>query len=327
MFGLVGSSLRTRSLLYTQLAQGLDSGIAAASALRLLDRAGGGQRGAAAAAAIARGQTLVAAFDAAFGLPRAHRLALTAADRAGRLPNCLRQLSADLDSERAERRQFWISIAYPLLLMHVIVPATSTPLLLLKPGVFFARTFAATAVIWGSVLAGTWIHRRGTRSPAYMRALQSIPLLGPVVSNGAFVHFFRALVELYGSGVNFTEALDASQSVVGDAPPFDDFARAAAAARGGAPMPAVFATMTSLDPPLRALLETAATTGDLENGLRRVIKDLEERWRDATQRFLSVSSYVLYVVVACAAGWAIVSFYYNMYSGLADDYNRHVHGG
>jgi type II secretory pathway component PulF len=84
--------------------------------------------------------------------------------------------------------------------------------------------------------------------------------------------------------------------------------------------------LTSLDPLLRALLETAATTGDLENGLRRVIRDLEERWRDATQRFLSITSYALYVVVACAAGWAIVSFYSNMYSGLNAEYERHVHG-
>jgi general secretion pathway protein F len=321
---MFGSSLRERSLVYYQLAQALDSGIAAASALRLLDGAGGGGRGSAAAAAIARGQTLVAAFDAAFGLPLPHRLALQASERAGRLPACLRNLSADLDAERAQRRQFWISIAYPLLLLHVVVPAASTSLLLTKPGVFAARVFGATAVIWGVVLAGAWLHRRGTRSRAYMGTLQRLPLIGPVVRHAAFVHFFRSLVELYGSGVNFTEAIGAARSVLGDAPPLDDFARAAAAARGGATMPAVFATLTSLDPPLRSLLETSATTGDLENGLRRAIHDLEERWRDAMQRFLSVTSRALYFVVATAVAWTVIEYYAGIYSGIDEEYRRHV---
>jgi general secretion pathway protein F/type IV pilus assembly protein PilC len=323
MFGLSGTSLGTRSLLYTQLAQALDSGLAAASALRLLDRSGGDQKGAAAAAAIARGQTLVAAFDGSFGLPRSHRLALSASERAGRLPACLRQLSADLDAERVERREFWMSIAYPLLLMHAIVPATSITLLVTKPGLFAARVFGATALLWGAILAGIWFHRRGVRSRAYMHALQALPLVGPIVRDGAFVRYFRALVELYGSGVNFTEALEASRSVLGDAPPFDDFARASAAARGGAPMAAAFAALTSLDPLLRALLESAATTGDLENGLRRAIRDLEQRWRDATHRFLAVTSYGLYVLVACAVGWSVISFYAGMYSGLAENYDKH----
>jgi type II secretory pathway component PulF len=320
---MLGPRLRERSLLYFQLAQALDSGLAAASALRLLDGSGATGRGAAAAAAIARGQTLVAALDASFPLPLPHRLALQASERAGRLPACLRQLAVDIDAERAQRKQFWISIAYPLLLLHVVVPAASTSILLIKPGVFMARTIGATAVLWGVILAGAWIHRRGTRSPAYMHALQRLPLIGPVVRHAAFVHFFRSLVELYGAGVHFTEAVAAARSVLGDAPPLDDFSRAAAAARSGASMAATFATLTSLDPLLRSLLETSATTGDLENGLRKVIRELEEKWRDAMQRFLSVTSRALYFTVALAVAWTVISFYAGMYSGLAEEYERH----
>lgn len=320
---MLGPSLRERSLLYFQLAQALDSGIAAASALRLLDGSGAAGRGAAAAAAIARGQTLVAAFDATFGLPLPHRLALQASERAGRLPACLRQLSADLDAEREQRKQFWISIAYPLLLLHVVVPAASTPILLLNPGVFVARTIGATAVLWGVVLAGAWLHRRGTRSPAYMHALQRLPLIGPVVRHAAFVHFFRSLVELYGAGVNFTEAIAAARSVLGEAPPLDDFARAAAAARAGAPMPATFATLTSLEPLLRSLLETSAMTGDLENGLRKVIRELEEKWRDAMKRFLAVTSRTLYFVVALTVASTVISYYTGYYSDIAKEFDKH----
>jgi type II secretory pathway component PulF len=323
MLGLGGTPLRSRSLVYTQLAQALDAGIAATSALRLLDRVGGEARGAAAAAAVARGQTLVAAFDTAFGLPRPHLLALAASERAGRLPDCLRQLAADLDDERAQRRQFWLSIAYPLLLMHVVVPAASTSILLTRPAAFAARVVGATAILWGTVLVGAWLHRRGSRSTAYMRGLVALPLIGPVVRYGTFVRYFRALVGLYGSGVHFTEALDAARSVVGEAPPFDDFAKAAAAARAGAPMEAAFATMTALDPGLRAMLETAATTGNLEEQLRRTIVELEERWRQGARRFVATTSYVLYVVVAVAVAWTVIDFYAGMYSGLATEYERH----
>lgn len=322
MFGL---SLRERSLLYFQLAQALDSGIAAASALRLLDGSGAAGRGAAAAAAIARGQTLVAAFDTSYGLPLPHRLALQASERAGRLPACLRQLSSDLDAERAQRRQFWISIAYPMFLLHVLVPLTSTPLLLTKPGLFATRVVAAWAILWAMILGGAWFHRRGTRSPRYMHALQGLPLIGPAVRHGAFVRFFRSLVELYGSGVQFTEAIGAARSVLGDAPPLEDFSRAAAAARGGATMEGVFATLTSLDPLLRSLLQTSATTGDLENGLRKVIRDLEERWRDAMQRFLSVTSRLLYFAVATVVAWSVISHYSGYYSGIASEYEQHTH--
>src|SRR5262245_57686075 len=209
---MLGSSLRERSLVYYQLAQALDSGIAAASALRLLDGQGGHGKGAAAAAAVARGRTLVAAFDTAFGLPLPHRLALSASEQAGRLPACLRSLSADLDAERAQKRQFLLSIAYPLLLLHVIVPLSSTTILLTKPGEYAARVVAATAILWGVILAGAWLHRRGSRSPAYMRLVVKLPLIGPVVRHGAFVHFFRSLVELYGAGVRFTEAVGAARS-------------------------------------------------------------------------------------------------------------------
>lgn len=88
-------------------------------------------------------------------------------------------------------------------------------------------------------------------------------------------------------------------------------------------MPAVFSTLTSLDPLLRSMLETGAATGDLEESLRKVILDLEEQWRSSMQRFLAVTSRVLYLVVAVAVAWTIVSFYSGYYSGLTSEYERH----
>src|SRR5262249_10150317 len=122
----------------------------------------------------------------------------------------------------------------------------------------------------------------------------------------------------YASGVNFQEALDTARDAAGPAPPVDDFARAAAAARGGAPMAAAFETMTSLDPPLRALLASASHTGDLDDALRRATADLEGRWRVQTDRLVVVSTSALYAAVVVAVGWTIVSFYSGLYSGLTN---------
>jgi type II secretory pathway component PulF len=318
MFGRDPTSRRGRALLYLQLAQSLDAGIAVPQALRMTEDGSGKTRGAVAAAVVERGGTIVQAIDAAWGLSPHHRLALASAERAGRLPPCFESLAADLDAEVRARRRLWLRSAYPLLLLHAIAPATSAQFLLAKPAVFMRRVLVATATIWLVGVGALLLHRKWMKSKGYVRALASLPLVGSILRCGAFVRFFRALADLYASGVNIQEALDSARDAAGPAPPVDDFARAAAAARGGASMAAAFESMTSLDPPLRALLATAAQTGDLDDALRRAIGDLEERWRTQTDRLVVVSTSALYAGVVVAVGWTIVSFYADLYSGLSN---------
>jgi general secretion pathway protein F len=292
--------------------------------------------GSAAAAVVERGGTLVQALEEGFGLPADHRLALASAERAGRLPPCFASLAADLDAERQARRRIWQRAAYPLLLLHAIAPATSTSFLLTKPGAFAQRVVGTTAAIWFVGLGAFFLHRAGMTRPRYVRTLAALPLVGSILRCRAFVRYFRSLGELYASGVNFQEALDAARDAAGPAPPVDDFATAAAAARGGATMAAApsppaappargpatmaaaFESMGSLDPPLRALLANATLTGDLDAALRRATADLEERWRVQTDRLVVGSTSALYLATVLAVAWTIVSFYAGLYSGLSD---------
>jgi type IV pilus assembly protein PilC len=241
------------------------------------------------------------------------------------MPACLRTLAADLEAERRERMRLWQTAAYPLLLLHLVVPAASTPLLLTHPRTFATRVVVAIAGIWGVLAAAVWLHRRGLRSAAYVRTLNALPLVGAILRASAFTRYFRSLAELYGSGVRIQEALDAARAVVGPVPPVDDFALAASAARAGAPMAASFAAMRSLDPPLRALLETAATTGTLEGALRRAVADLEERWRSLALRLVTVATSALYAIAVVVVAWTILSFYTGYFSQY-DEYERHLKG-
>ena len=318
MAGRRGPSLRGRSLLYTQLAHSLDAGLPVSQALRMADDGSGKTRGAAASAVIERGGTLVQALEEGFGLPPEHRLSLQSAERAGRLPPCLEALSADLDAERRARRHLWQRAAYPLLLLHAIAPATAASLVLAQPGAFAQRVVGATAAIWFVGIGAWFLHRAGMTRRGYVRALAAVPLIGSILRCRAFVRYLRSLAELYASGVNIQEALDAARDAAGPAPPVDDFARAAAAARGGASMAAAFEAMTSLDPPLRALLANATLTGDLDDALRRASADLEERWRTQTDRLVVVSTSALYAAVVIAVMWTVVGFYAGLYSGLSN---------
>lgn len=316
MPGLSQPSLRGRALLYTQLAHSLDAGFPIARALRIAEDGSGKTRGSVAAAVVERGGTIVQALEVGYGLPPLHRLALTSAERAGRLPACLRSLSDDLEAQRAARRRLWQRAAYPLLLLHALVPATSTQYLFVRPAVFTTRVVLATAAIWAAALGALLLHRKFSKSSGYVRTLVALPLVGPLLKSGAFVRYFRSLAELYGSGVNIQEALDTARDAAGAVPPVEDFARVAAAVRGGAPMATAFESMTSLDSPLRSLLANAALTGSLEAALRRAIEDLEDRWRTQTDRLVAVSTSTLYAVVVFAVAWTIVSFYSGYYGSL-----------
>ena len=317
MLGRSQPTLRGRSLLYTQLAHSLDAGLPLSQALRMAGDSSGRTGGSVAAAVVARGGTLVQALEEGFGLPADHRLALATAERAGRVPPCLVSLAADVDAERHARRRIWERAAYPLLLLHAIAPATSASLLLVESGAFAQRVVGTTAAIWIVGLGSFFLHRAGLKRPRYVRTLAALPLVGSVLRSRAFVRYFRSLGELYASGVNFQEALDAARDAAGPAPPVDDFARAAAAARGGATMAAAFESMSSHDPPLRALLANATLTGDLDAALRRATADLEERWRVQTDRLVVGSTSALYVAAVVAVGWTIISFYAGLYSGLS----------
>jgi general secretion pathway protein F len=317
MVGRSQPTLRGRSLLYTQLSHALDAGLPVPQAIRMAGDGSGRTGGSTAAAVVERGGTLVQALEAGFGLPADHRLALTSAERAGRLPPCFASLAADLDAERQARRRIWQRAAYPLLLLHAIAPATSASLVFTKPGAFAQRVVGTTAAIWFVGLGAFFLHRAGMTKPRYVRTLAALPLVGSVLRCRAFVRYFRSLGELYASGVNFQEALDAARDAAGPAAPVDDFARAAAVARGGATMAAAFESMGSLDPPLRALLANATLTGDLDAALRRATADLEERWRVQTDRLVVGSTSALYVAAVVAVGWTIVSFYAGLYSGLS----------
>src|SRR5262245_2777251 len=140
-------STRRQTARYRALADALAAGIPARRAYELV-RLEGEPRTTVGASALANGESLTRAIELDDDPPRHHVVALRAAEKAGRLPETLRSLADELDARASALRTFLQRAAYPLVLIHLVVPAASTSLLIEEPGRFLMRTLVALAVIW-----------------------------------------------------------------------------------------------------------------------------------------------------------------------------------
>jgi hypothetical protein len=202
--------------------------------------------------------------------------------------------------------------------LHLVVPATSTGLLVERPGAFVARTLAAYAVLWSVLLGGAWLLRRLTRHPVWARRVVRWPLVGPPLRLAAQLRFLRALAALYGAGIRIDEALSEASAAVGPAPPTPEFSQAAAVARAGESIERALAVLLTLDPVARMELATASQSGSLEEALERVVLRLQESWEASLQRTARVTAGGLYVVAVIAAATAIISFWSGYFAQLTN---------
>src|SRR5262245_56601767 len=224
---LDSGSSRQQSARYRALADALAAGIPARRAFELV-RLEGEPIGTEGARTLARGEPLTRAIEADFAPPRHHVVAMRAAEKAGRMPETLRALADELDTHASALRNFLQRAAYPLLLLHVVVPLTSTALLITHPLQFVMRTLVALAVLWGTFLLLYLVFRKLVRDPVLVRRVARWPLIGPILQRSAQLRFLRALASLYGSGVRIDEALSEASAAVGAAPPTVEYSQAAA---------------------------------------------------------------------------------------------------
>jgi type II secretory pathway component PulF len=286
----------------------LDAGLPADQSLRLLG-AHDAEGAEAAAAAIRRGESLARAIEIGFEPPAHHLPPLAAAEKTGRVGRTLRQLAQDLDRSAAMRGEFAARCAYPLILLHLAVPCGSTRLLIEAPRQFWIRTFASYAVIWLVFGSIGWLVWRARRSPEGVRRLLRVPLLGSSIRHGVVTRFLRTLTAAYGSGLRVDHAFTDALASSGSAAAFPDLVAAARLVREQSPLERAFAAMSSLDPPDRLELATAAATGDLEPALERVSLRVEERWREHTARLVRFSARAVYVVAVAVVFCALLDFY------------------
>jgi|RhiMethySRZTD1v2_1073278.scaffolds.fasta_scaffold474854_1 type II secretory pathway component PulF len=314
-------STRRQTARYRALADALAAGIPARRAYELV-RLEGEPRTTVGASALANGESLTRAIELDDAPPRHHVVALRAAEKAGRLPETLRSLADELDARSSALRTFLQRAAYPLVLMHLVVPAASTSLLIEEPGRFVMRTLVALAVLWGSFLVLFFVLRRLIRDPVQVRRVARWPLIGRILRVSAQLRFLRALAGLYGAGVRIDEALTEASAAVGAAPPTAEYTQAAAIARSGESIDRAMSVLLGLDPLDRMELVTAATAGNLEAALDRVVLRTEMAWEASLHRAARIASTILYVTAFVAVVVAVFSFYAGYFAQLSEPFKH-----
>ena len=262
-----------------------------------------------AAAAIARGESLCQALASERTIPAHHTALIGAAEAAGRTAAALRRLAGDLDREAAARRVFIARAIYPLVVLHLIAPFTSTGWLLKDPTVFAQRTFGAWAAIWAITAVMVFTIRNLRRSAAGTRRLCGLPIVGRVVRLETNLRFLRTIAVLYGAGVRIDLAFAQAITAHGDVVPFDDHRHAADLLRRGEPIDQAVQALTSLDPGDRTRLVTAGAIGTLERALDETVGHLERDLDAAMQRMAAVTGWCLYALAIVIATAAILDFY------------------
>jgi type II secretory pathway component PulF len=242
-----------------------------------------------------------------------------AADRSGDLVATLQQLAADLEAELEARGEVLRRTAYPLFLLHAIVPCATFGNVVNHPGRFVATVAGAIALLWSLLIAGAFAWRSITNSPTGARRLDRVPFLGAPRRLAARARWLRLVATLHGVGINPIEALATASRSLGHAPPSDEYANAAARIRAGGSFEEAFSELRGLGIEERAELTAAAAVGDLERALRRVAEQVTEQWRVATRMAGRIASATVHVIAVVVIAMTLVSFY-------ADYFDR-MHGG
>src|SRR5262245_53142432 len=129
MFAFRTSPRAQRISLFRTLATAQSSGLPLATAIRLLPESSRWAWKREVESALLPVGSLVQALALVPPHRPTHPAAIGAAERAGHLVECLTELANDEEAAAREQRQLWGSCAYPLIVLHLVVPAASTSLL------------------------------------------------------------------------------------------------------------------------------------------------------------------------------------------------------
>lgn len=279
--------------------------------------------------AIAAGQTLSAAcaahpetFDAVFvGL-------LRAGEEAGRLPQVLHDLAADLeraDELAAHARRIAI---YPAVVAAILLAAVGVALVFVIPEV--ARLFQGIGqalplqtriliavshwvaaygwLLLGAVVAGALAARGAiARSPAlrlrYHAMLLRLPLLGPLLRKLLLARFCTVLALLYEAGIPIVDALRTAAETAGNAALRRTLHEAGARIAEGRSLSEALAAVTLFPPLVVRMLRTGEHSGALDAALGRIGGYYQREVRESIDALQAAMEPALTVVLGGLMLW------------------------
>ena len=142
--------------------------------------------------------------------------------------------------------------------------------------------------------------------------------LSHVTRRFALARFCRGLSLLVGSGVNIVQAIRGAAGATANPHIERDLLQAVPPVQAGAPLTEAFSRSKYLDRTAREMIEVGEASGELEASLRKASDYYFDQATNATQVMMRVGFVLTIVFVAIVVGYVVISFYAQMYGGMAD---------
>ncbi len=270
-------------------------------------------------------------------LPELFVQLLAAGEYGGRLDVMLRDLGGYYEDRLAMRRQAISAMLYPMFLLAALWFFGSFGMMALKEGLanfvqhdgrqdfdigaflvrygyFQLRCMSVAAVVMAVFVL---LARMG----AFRRFISGLTThiwpLAPVTRRMTLARFFRCFSLLLGSGVPIVQAVRQSAKAGANAYMEKQFEKAIGPIQEGATLTQAFhdVPLTSL---AREMLHIGEVSGNLETHLQKLSEYHFTEARHAIDIALKVFQYVLFVSVAVAIGYFVISFYSSYIGGVTD---------
>lgn len=317
-----------RADFYFQLASLIGAGVPIIQALEMLQKSVSGSYQHQIATVIARlnqGATFTDAIRATGGwLPAFDHALFSAGEQSGRLDATLRSLGVYYQERATMLRQIVSGVAYPVFIFHLailIFPTSYLTGLFLNNGgqafLFQKLTILIPLYIVVFLIVVAFQGNRGEFWRALMERVTSlVPILGAARHDLALSRLSAALEALLSAGVPIIQswqlAAEATASrrvktaVVFAVPQMEAGMTPSETLRQSSVFPELF----------RSLYATGEVSGQLDSTLQRLHRHYEEQ---ATQKFQNLANWtpkLLFLIVAIAIGYQVISFYSNYFNQL-----------
>lgn len=241
---------------------------------------------------------------------------VTAANRGGRLDRGCDQLARYFDALDRSRGEVFAGMAYPVVMMHLVLVSFSVPVLFSNGLAPFLWAMAKPLMALYAGVAAIWIMWQVLAEAARTNVtvemfLRRVPGVGPIREKFALARFFATLDAQLEAAVNIWDAF-------ANAARTSDSARIITAAREAMPMlrageqlSEVLAAKKVLPAEFVRSFRVAEKAGELDAELTVMAQRTEEMAVAALKRWSEWLPRILYAGVLFYAAWMIVQTYAN----------------
>lgn len=305
-------------MFYEGMASMLGSGMPVRTALGYAAAYGGGSFGEAVRhleREAGRGRPIADAMAERPGaFPRFHVEMVRAAETSGSIDRTLRGLAA---SEAAAETRFGKVVArvvYPLFVVHfAAVPLNIVALIQTGFGAFVRGCVLFWVPLWIGIGAVAWLWRSARTGGPASGFLLSLPLIGGILRDGAWVRWARTFAALEDAGVDAALCTEQAAAAAGFAAMERDLAAPAAAIRRGVSRAEAFAP-AGLPPDLHQALAQGEISGTIAEGLGKAADAREHAANSRSDALLNLLPAVATILAGAVVAWVAISFFAKAYT-------------